>query len=36
MFLPGADEQEMTHSQCLALLERVEDTLGFFIASLTA
>ena len=35
MLLPGADALGMTHSQCLALLESVEDTLDFFISGLT-
>jgi len=35
MLLPGADAQDMTHSQCLELLESVEDTLDFLTATLT-
>lgn len=35
MFLPGAEEQGMTQNQCLALLESVEDTIDFFVSSLT-
>ncbi len=35
MLLPGAKEQGMTPAQCVALLEQVEDTLGFFIANLS-
>lgn len=35
MLLPGADAQGMTHSQCLELLEGVEDTLGLLTATLT-
>ncbi len=35
MYLPGAEEQGMTHSQCLTLLESVEDTIDFFVSGLT-
>ena len=35
MFLPGAAELGMTHSQCLGLLESVEDTIDFFVSGLT-
>ena len=35
MLLPGAEEQGMTHSQCLELLESVEDTIDFFVSGLT-
>lgn len=35
MLLPGAAELGMTHSQCLELLESVEDTIGFFVSGLT-
>lgn len=35
MLLPGAEELGMTHSQCLALLESVEDTVDFFVSGLT-
>lgn len=35
MLLPGAEEQGMTHSQCLQLLESVEDTVDFFVSGLT-
>jgi hypothetical protein len=35
MLLPGAAELGMTHSQCLELLESVEDTIDFFVSGLT-
>ncbi|MDX1366678.1 hypothetical protein [Pseudomonas sp.] len=35
MLLPGAEEQGMTHSQCLALLESGEDAIDFFVSGLT-
>lgn len=35
MLLPGAVELGMTHSQCLELLESVEDTIDFFVSGLT-
>lgn len=35
MLLPGAGELGMTHSQCLELLERVEDAVDFFVSGLT-
>lgn len=35
MLLPGAEEQGMTHNQCLELLESVEDTIDFFVSGLT-
>ena len=35
MLLPGAEELEMSHSQCLELLEGVEDTIDFFVSGLT-
>jgi len=35
MLLPGAEELGMTHSQCLELLESVEDTIAFFVSGLT-
>ena len=35
MLLPGAEEQGVTHSQCLALLESVEDAIDFFVSGLT-
>lgn len=35
MLLPGAEALGMTHSQCLELIERTEDTLHFLTSSLT-
>lgn len=35
MLLPGAEELGMTHSQCLELLESIEDTIDFFVSGLT-
>ena len=35
MLLPGAEELGMSHSQCLELLEGVEDTIDFFVSGLT-
>ncbi len=35
MMMPGADALGMTHSQCLTLREKAEDTLNFLAATLT-
>jgi hypothetical protein len=35
MLLPGAEELGMTRSQCLEVLESVEDTIDFFVSRLT-
>jgi hypothetical protein len=35
MLLPGAEALGMTHSQCLELLEGVEETIDFFVSGLT-
>ena len=35
MLLPGAEALGMNHSQCLELLESVEDTIHFYVSALT-
>lgn len=34
MLFPSAESQGMTHSQCLELLESIEDTLDFLTSTL--